>query len=158
MIVIPAQAGSAFQQPNGWSSRASVFSCRDTATWLACRGLPSSCRRPGHFSLLAQRKVTKRKSTPMPRLPGLALQVRARVAGFADRASCPDVKLAGIHAGHPAGYSSTRPPRHRGVGEPKAKAKSKGREQRPRAKAKSKGQEQRREIGSAVASTRPSRP
>jgi hypothetical protein len=28
--------------------------------WLACRGLSSAYRRPSHFSLLAQRKVTKR--------------------------------------------------------------------------------------------------
>jgi hypothetical protein len=40
----------------------------------------------------------------MTRLPGCALQVRVRVAGFFDRASCPGEKLAGIHAGHPAGF------------------------------------------------------
>ena len=45
-------------------SRASVFSCRVIATWLACRGLPPSCRRPGHFLLLAQEKVTKEKGPP----------------------------------------------------------------------------------------------
>ena len=39
----------------------------------------------------------------MLRLPGFALQVRERVAGFDDRASCPDAKLARIHASHPAG-------------------------------------------------------
>ena len=39
-----------------------------------------------------------------------ALQVRVRVAGFVDRTSGPDDKLAGIRAGHPADYSSTRPP------------------------------------------------
>ncbi len=51
----------------------------------------------------------------MRRLPGFALQVRDRVAGFVDRASCPDAKLAGIHAGHPSGCSSTRPPPHTGT-------------------------------------------
>jgi len=51
LLVIPAhpekgaRAGGASQQPNGWSSRASVFSCRAVAIWLACRGLPTSCRR-----------------------------------------------------------------------------------------------------------------
>ena len=55
----------------------------------------------------------------MTRLPGCALQVRGRVAGFFDRTSCPGEKLARIHAGHPAGYSSTRPPRHTGT--PRAK-------------------------------------
>jgi len=39
---------------------ASVFDCRDTATWLACRGLPSSCRRPGYFSLLAHARAGAR--------------------------------------------------------------------------------------------------
>jgi hypothetical protein len=39
----------------------------------------------------------------MTRLPGFALQVRGWVAGFFDKASRPVEKLAGIHAGHPAG-------------------------------------------------------
>jgi hypothetical protein len=30
------------------------------ARWLACSGLSVACRRPSHFSLLAQREVTKR--------------------------------------------------------------------------------------------------
>ncbi|GAB2808845.1 hypothetical protein GCM10027021_36930 [Dyella kyungheensis] len=51
---IPEEAGpSAF-----------ALGCRVIATWLACRGLPSSCRRPGHFLLLAQEKVTKEKGPP----------------------------------------------------------------------------------------------
>jgi len=31
-----------------------------SAIWLACGGLSAACRRPSHFSLLAQREVTKR--------------------------------------------------------------------------------------------------
>jgi hypothetical protein len=85
--------------------RAAVSGCRVIASLLACRGLPSSCRRPGHFLLLAQEKVTKEKGPPDDAPSGpLALQVRGRVAGFFDRASCPGEKLAGIHAGHPSGF------------------------------------------------------
>ncbi len=51
----------------------------------------------------------------MRRLPGEARKVRGRVAGFVDRASCPDAKLARILASHPTGYSSTRPPPHKGT-------------------------------------------
>jgi hypothetical protein len=50
--------------------------------------------------------------------------VRGWVAGFFDRASCPDEKLAGIHAGHPSGYSSTHPPRHTGTPRIKSHIKS----------------------------------
>jgi len=39
----------------------------------------------------------------MTRLPGCALQVRGWAAGFIDSTSCAGDKLAGIHAGHPAG-------------------------------------------------------
>jgi len=64
----------------------------------------------------------------MTRLPGRALQVRRWGAGFFDRASCTGEKLAGIHAGHPSGYSSTHPPRHTGT--PRARAVSRA-AQRP---------------------------
>jgi len=37
-----------------------------------------------------------------------------RATGFVDSTSCADDKLAGIHAGHPAGFSSARPPLQRG--------------------------------------------
>src|SRR3569623_588926 len=40
--------------------------CAFVATWLACRGLPIACRRSGHFSLRAQRKVTKRNGLAQP--------------------------------------------------------------------------------------------
>ena len=75
------------------------FGCRDTATWLACRGLPSSCRRPGYFLLLAQEKVTKEKGPPDDAPSGpLALQVRGRVTGFFDRTSLSCRKTGRIHA------------------------------------------------------------
>jgi hypothetical protein len=98
---------------------------RAIAIWLACRGLPSSCRRrkasplfgkAGSLFFACPKKSNQKKGPPDDAPSGpLALQVRGRVAGFFDRASCPGEKLAGIHAGHPAGYSSTRPPRHTGT-------------------------------------------
>jgi hypothetical protein len=72
-------------------------------------------RRASHFLSLAREKVTKERGTPLTRFAGIrARKVRGRVTGFVDRASCPDAKLAGIHAGHPAGFSSTHPPLQRG--------------------------------------------
>jgi hypothetical protein len=40
----------------------------------------------------------------------MSRRVRARLRGFADRASCPGVELAGIHADHPAGLILRRAP------------------------------------------------
>jgi len=69
------------------------------------------------FSCVAKRKVTKREGHPAYALSGLpARKVRGRVTGFVDSTSCADAKLAGILAGHPAGFSSTRPPLQRGPG------------------------------------------
>jgi len=60
-------------------------------------------------------KVTKEKEHPASALSGHpARKVRVRATGFVDRASCPDAKLACIHASHPSGFSSTRPPLQRG--------------------------------------------
>jgi len=86
----------------------------------------------------------KRNGTPDDAPSGLsALQVRGRAPGFFARASCPGEKLARIHAGHPAGFSSTRPPLSYGdPTEPRAEANAK-------AKARS---------SYASASTRPSPP
>jgi len=65
-------------------------------------------RRANPFLSLAREKGTKERGTPLPRFPGIhARKVRVRVTGFVDRASCPDAKLTGIPAGHPAGCSST---------------------------------------------------
>jgi hypothetical protein len=33
------------------------------ATWLACRGLPTSCRRPGHFSLFGHARAGARANS-----------------------------------------------------------------------------------------------
>jgi hypothetical protein len=120
--VIVAMRAARLQRPSPSSPRtrgssAFRFCSSASATGLACRGLPSRCRGPGHFSLRGQRKVTKREATPMARLPGCALQVRGWVTEVCRQGSCPDDKLAGIPAGHPAGFSSTHPPRHRGPGE-----------------------------------------
>ena len=78
----------------------------------------------------------------MTRLTGLAaLQVRGWATGFFDRASCPGEKLAGIHAGHPAGFP---PPTRRVIrGPPRAKS------QKPRANSQARP-------SCVFASTRPS--
>ncbi len=56
---------------------------------------------------VAKEKVTKEKSHPAYALSGHpARKVRVRATGFVDRASCPDAKLAGIPADHPAGFPS----------------------------------------------------
>ena len=41
-------------------------------------------------------------------------EVRRWATGFVDRASCPDAKLPGIHAGHPSGFSFAHLPLQRG--------------------------------------------
>jgi hypothetical protein len=69
------------------------------------------------FSCVAKRKVTKREGHPAYAPCGHpARKVCGRVAGFVDSTSCADDKLAGFRAGHPAGFSSTRPPLQRGPG------------------------------------------
>ncbi|MET3653066.1 hypothetical protein ABIC75_002802 [Dyella japonica] len=101
-----------------------MLGCRVVAIWLACGGLPTSCRRPGYFSLLAQRKVTKRNGPRMTRLPGAARKVRVRVAGFFDRASLSCRKTGRHPCRPPYGLSSTRPPLSYGdPEEPRAKAR-----------------------------------
>jgi len=69
-------------------SASTSLRCRVIATWIACGGLPSSCRRPGHFLLLAQEKVTtemvampKRTAPRMTRLPSVGRKARVRVTG-----------------------------------------------------------------------------
>jgi hypothetical protein len=42
------------------------LACSCVATGLACGGLSDACRRPSHFSLLAQREVTKRNGLTQP--------------------------------------------------------------------------------------------
>ena len=74
-------------------------------TWLACGGLPTCCRRPGHFLLLAQEKITtemvampKEKAPRMTRLPSVGRKVRGRVTGFFDRTSVSCRKTGRIPA------------------------------------------------------------
>ena len=75
-------------------------------------------RRASHFPLLAQRKVTKGKGTPMPRSPGILPCDFARVLrGSLTAHPCAGSELAGIPAGHPAGLFSAPSPRHRGPGQ-----------------------------------------
>src|SRR5579859_7752415 len=64
----------------------------DLAAYAA--GVPTSCRRPGHFLLLAQEKVTKEKGTPIAALAGEAGQ-RVRVGRAFRRGSCPGEKCQG---------------------------------------------------------------
>ncbi len=82
LAVTPAQAG--VQSLDIWLSRYS-----DLAAYAA--GVPTSCRRPGHFLLLAQEKVTKEKGTPIAALSGYAGQ-SVRVGRAFRRGSCPDEK------------------------------------------------------------------
>ena len=99
-------------------SRASVYSCRDTAIWLACRGLPSSCRRPGYFLLLAQEKVTKEKGPPDDAPSGPSGPPGARVGSGVFRQGILPWRKTGPHpCGPPFGLSSTHPPRHTGTPE-----------------------------------------
>ena len=75
----------------------------------------SPCGRAGNFSLLVQRKVTKRKHTPSSAPSGHpALQVRERVPGVAERTSMCAQRPRAHPARAPSGFSSTRSPRHRG--------------------------------------------
>jgi hypothetical protein len=65
-------------------------------------------RRASYFLFAwPKRKITKEKGHPASALSGHpARKVRVRSTGFVDRASCPDAKLSGIPAGHPAGFPS----------------------------------------------------
>ncbi|ULU24035.1 hypothetical protein DYST_00942 [Dyella terrae] len=111
-----------------------AFDCRVIASWLACSGLSTFCRRPSHFSLLAHARAGARangeagpkgegqdarskesnpkKGPPPESAPSgpLALQVRARVPGFST-GLLPRRKVAGVHASHPCGAFS--PPARR---------------------------------------------
>ena len=64
------------------SSSDCAHGCCVAAIGLACRGLSSRCRGPSHFSLSGQRKVTKRKATPLGACRAEARQVREGRPGF----------------------------------------------------------------------------
>jgi len=101
---------------------------RDLAAYAA--GVPTSCRRPGYFLLLAQEKVTKEKGTPIAALAGEAGQC-VRVGRAFRRGSCPGEKCQGSLPGTPAGPVVRPSPPLKGVRrskaqspEPKARAAS----------------------------------
>ncbi len=90
-----------FRHPGvGRGPVALTFGVRVVATWLACRGLSNRCRGPSHFSLLAQRKVTKRKGTPVTRSTGLRPFESVR-AGRAFRHDVPVVSKRNRHPWRP---------------------------------------------------------
>jgi hypothetical protein len=73
--------------------------------------------RASHFSLRAQRKVTKRKSTPMQRSPGSCPPTaRSGSGGCLTVHPWTGSQLARIPASHPSGLSCATPPLHRGPG------------------------------------------
>ncbi len=76
---------------------------------LQRQGLSSAYGSRVTFLLRGQEKSNPKRRPPRWR----ALRVRGWATGFVDRASCPDDKLAGIPAGHPAGFPS---PTRRAIG------------------------------------------
>jgi hypothetical protein len=91
---------------------------------VACRpaaGVSSPCQGPSHFSLLAQRKVTKRKSTPVRRLPGLLPGRSVRLGRAFRRGSCPDEKCPASLPGTLRAFSSEP---HRRTGAPEERRAS----------------------------------
>jgi len=80
-----------------------------SAAWEGFKA--KSFRLPSAAELLslcvAKEKVTQEKGHPASALSGHpARKVRVRATGFFDSTSCAGEKLAGIHAGHPAGFPS----------------------------------------------------
>ncbi|ULU25132.1 hypothetical protein DYST_02055 [Dyella terrae] len=82
-----------------------ALGCRVVAIWLACGGLSTSCRRPSHFSLLAQRKVTQRKGPPDESPIGLKPDRYAVGFRAFRRGSCPGEKWLASVPATPAGPS-----------------------------------------------------
>ena len=85
--------------------RDAVASCRIRSFKAQSFRLPAAAEL---LSLcVAKEKVTKEKGHPAYAPCGHpARKVRGRVTGFVDSTSCADAKLAGIPAGHPAGFPS----------------------------------------------------
>jgi hypothetical protein len=82
---------------------------------LQKQGFRSPCGRAAHFSLLRQRKVSKRKATPMPRSPRYALRVRDRIPGFVECTSIYMQRTGALPARHSIELSSMRSPRQEGT-------------------------------------------
>jgi hypothetical protein len=77
-------------------------------------GVPPACRRPGSFSRSPEKTEPKEGRPALAPTGSSSRRVRARLRGFADRASCPGVELVGIPADHPAGLVLRRAPLHDG--------------------------------------------
>jgi hypothetical protein len=78
-------------------------------------GYSLASRRASHFSLRAQRKVTKRKSTPIQRSPGiLPCDSAQRLRGCLTVHPWTGSQLARIPASHPVDLFSAATPPHRG--------------------------------------------
>ncbi len=80
----------------------------DLAAYAA--GVPTSCRRPGHFLLLAQEKVTKEKGPPESAPIGQKPDRYADGFRAFRRGSCPDEKES---ASLPIPLRAFSPPAHR---------------------------------------------
>ncbi len=89
---------------------------------LACRGLPSSCRRPGHFLLLAQEKVTKEKGTPRGAVRASPSQSVRGGRAFRP-GSCPDEKCPTSCRAPLRGLLVHPSPPHRGLLKARAAAR-----------------------------------
>jgi len=74
---------------------------RNLAAYAAC--VPTSCRRPGHFLLLAQEKVTKEKGPPDEAPIGLKPDRFAVGWRAFRRGILPRRKVPGVLPGTPAG-------------------------------------------------------
>ncbi len=75
------------QGPGSSSGIAWLSRDRDLAAYAA--GVPTSCRRPGHFLLLAQEKVTKEKGPPESAPSGLRPPGTRSGSGLFDGAPAP---------------------------------------------------------------------
>ena len=88
------------------------------AMLLLLKSQGKSFRTPAERELLSlgwPRESSQREGHPASAPCGHPVRkVRVRATGFVDSTSCADDKLAGIHAGHPSGFSSARPPLQRG--------------------------------------------
>ncbi|PXV52624.1 hypothetical protein BDW41_11867 [Dyella sp. AtDHG13] len=96
----------------------SFWRSRDLAAYAA--GVPTSCRRPGYFLLLAQEKVTKEKGPPESAPIGLKPDRYADGLRAFRRGSCPDEKCLASCQAPLRGLISTRPPPHTGPGRSRA--------------------------------------
>ena len=75
-------------------------------------------RRTGHFSLLAQREVTKRKGTPAVAVAGLLPgDCVSALRGSLTARPCAGSERAGLRARAPTGFSFAPSPRPRGTPE-----------------------------------------